>query len=65
MTAKSQTFELVNTGETEALEAVEVSSSRQLMEDTLSTYYLPMELWYTRTIIDKVGLIQVHRLLSH
>ncbi|GJE97920.1 COG4-domain-containing protein [Phanerochaete sordida] len=52
-TAKSQAFEPANSGVADALEAIEASSSRQLMEDTLNTYYLPMEVWYTRTIIDK------------
>lgn len=45
-------------GESEALQAVEMSSSRQLMEDTLNTYYLPLEVWYMRTIIEKVYLSQ-------
>ncbi|EKM55831.1 uncharacterized protein PHACADRAFT_209352 [Phanerochaete carnosa HHB-10118-sp] len=52
-TARSQAFEPVDTGVSDALEAIEASSSRQLMEDTLSTYYVPMEVWYSRTIIDK------------
>lgn len=44
-------------GETElpeVLQAVEAAASRQLFEDTLNTYYIPLEIWYTRTIIDKV-----------
>lgn len=42
--------------EPEALQAIEASASRQLMEDTLNTYYVPMEVWYMRTIIEKVCL---------
>ncbi|CAL1703811.1 unnamed protein product [Somion occarium] len=37
----------------EVLQAVESSSSRRLFEDLLTTYYVPLEVWYTRTIIDK------------
>lgn len=51
-------------GESEALQAVEMSSSRQLMEDTLNTYYLPLEVWYMRTIIEKVYLCQLPSLLN-
>ncbi|KAI0075820.1 COG4-domain-containing protein [Panus rudis PR-1116 ss-1] len=43
----------------EVLQAVESSTSRKLFEDLLSTYYIPLEVWYTRTIIDKA-----HRLSS-
>ena len=54
-TGRSQAFEPENAGVADALQAIEASSSRQLMEDTLNTYYVPMEVWYTRTIIDKVS----------
>jgi conserved oligomeric Golgi complex subunit 4 len=35
-------------------EAVEKSECKKLIEDLLDTYYTPLEVWYTRTIIDKV-----------
>ena len=38
----------------EVIEAVEACATRQLMYDTLDTYYVSLEVWYTRTIIDKV-----------
>lgn len=31
------------------------TSSQALFDQLVTTYYLPMELWYTRTIIDKVS----------
>jgi len=37
----------------EMVEAVEACTTRQLIQDTLDTYYAPLEVWYTRTIIDK------------
>lgn len=33
---------------------IESTRSHQLFEDLLTTYYIPLEIWYTRTIIDKV-----------
>jgi len=33
---------------------IESTACHRLFEDVLTTYYLPLELWYTRTIIDKV-----------
>ncbi|KAF7796521.1 hypothetical protein EIP86_007700 [Pleurotus ostreatoroseus] len=38
---------------TEVMQAVDASASRELFEHVLDTYYIPLELWYTRTIIDK------------
>ena len=35
--------------------AVETSTSCQLFEFALTTYYVPLEVWYMRTILDKVG----------
>ncbi|KAH8102832.1 COG4-domain-containing protein [Cristinia sonorae] len=35
------------------LNAVESSVSRQLMDDMLTTYYIPLEIWYIRSAIDK------------
>jgi len=32
---------------------IESTACHRLFEDVLTTYYLPLELWYTRTIIDK------------
>jgi hypothetical protein len=29
-------------------------ASHRLFEDLLASYYIPLEVWYTRTIIDKV-----------
>ncbi|KAK0197415.1 COG4 transport protein-domain-containing protein [Armillaria mellea] len=39
--------------------SLESTKSHRLFEDLLTTYYIPMEMWYTRTIIDKA-----HRLSS-
>ncbi|KAK7043715.1 Golgi transport complex subunit 4 [Paramarasmius palmivorus] len=39
------------------LTPLESTTSQKLLEDILSKYYIPMELWYIRTIID-----QAHRL---
>jgi len=36
------------------LEAVESSASNKLFDDLLSTYYTPLEVWYTRSAVDKV-----------
>ena len=33
---------------------IENAASRQLFDELLNTYYVPMEVWYARTIIDKV-----------
>lgn len=49
----------------DALQAVELSSSRQLMEDTLNTYYVPLEVWYMRTIIEKVDIRSIWVLKRH
>ena len=43
----------------EGLRAVESSSSKQLFEDMLTTYYIPLESWYARSALDKA-----HRLSS-
>ena len=32
------------------------TASNALFEDLVTRYYIPLEIWYTRTIIDKVGL---------
>ncbi|KAI0340154.1 COG4-domain-containing protein [Trametopsis cervina] len=37
----------------EVIKAVDSCATRQLIHDTLETYYIPLELWYARTIIDK------------
>lgn len=37
------------------LQVLETCASRQLFEDMLSTFYIPMEVWYARTIINKVS----------
>ncbi|KAI9446846.1 COG4-domain-containing protein [Lactarius indigo] len=37
----------------EELKAVESSACNKLFEDLLSTYYIPLEVWYTRSAIDK------------
>lgn len=31
------------------------TASQLLFDQLVTTYYLPMEIWYTRTIIDKVS----------
>ena len=31
------------------------TASQKLFDQLISTYYIPMEVWYTRTIMDKVG----------
>ena len=30
------------------------TASERLFEDLLNKYYIPLEVWYTRTIVDKV-----------
>ncbi|RPD65758.1 COG4-domain-containing protein [Lentinus tigrinus ALCF2SS1-7] len=37
----------------DGVQVLENSRSQQLIEDMLSTYYTPMEVWYARTVIDK------------
>ncbi|OCH95231.1 COG4-domain-containing protein [Obba rivulosa] len=37
----------------EAIEVLEKSSSQKLFDDILTTYYVPLEVWYARTIIDR------------
>ncbi|KAI0003322.1 COG4-domain-containing protein [Russula compacta] len=37
----------------EELKAVESSACNKLFEDLLSTYYTPLEVWYTRSAVDK------------
>ncbi|KAH9951407.1 COG4-domain-containing protein [Amylocystis lapponica] len=37
----------------EGLQVIEACASRQLFEDMLETYYIPLEVWYARTIINK------------
>lgn len=39
------------------LQLVESSRSHQEFVDLLTTCYVPMETWYTRTIIDKVRVL--------
>lgn len=43
----------------EEFQIIESSQSRQLFQTLLETYYIPLEIWYTRGIIDKA-----HRLSS-
>jgi len=38
----------------EEFQIIESSQSRELFRALLETYYLPLEIWYTRSIIDKV-----------
>ncbi|TCD62614.1 hypothetical protein EIP91_006628 [Steccherinum ochraceum] len=45
--------------ESQMLEAVESSASRKLIDNMLSIYYVPLELWYIRTTMEKA-----HRLSS-
>jgi len=35
------------------IRSLESSASHRLFEDLLTSYYVPLEVWYTRTIIDK------------
>ncbi|KAI0693895.1 COG4-domain-containing protein [Cytidiella melzeri] len=44
-------------GTSEAIEAVEKCATRQLLQDALGTYYVPLEVWYARTIIDKAHML--------
>ncbi|PSR75118.1 hypothetical protein PHLCEN_2v9303 [Hermanssonia centrifuga] len=37
----------------EVLKTVESSASRRVFDDALTTYYIPLEVWYLRAIIDK------------
>lgn len=39
------------------LQLVESSRSHQEFDELLVSYYVPMETWYTRTIIDKVFVL--------
>ncbi|KAF8212519.1 COG4 transport protein-domain-containing protein [Mycena galopus ATCC 62051] len=52
----AQPPEVVISSEVATLEA---TASQQLFEDTLTSRYIPLEIWYTRTTIDKA-----HRLSS-
>ena len=38
----------------EEFQIIESSQSRGLFQTLLETYYIPLEFWYTRSIIDKV-----------
>ena len=38
----------------EEFQIIESSQSRELFQALLETYYIPLEIWYTRSIIDKV-----------
>ena len=38
----------------EEMKAVESSACNKLFEDLLATYYTPLEVWYTRSTVDKV-----------
>lgn len=38
---------------------IESTPSHRLFEDLLTTYYLPFEVWYMRTIIDKVSSLNL------
>lgn len=37
------------------LKMIEGTASHELFEELVTAYYIPFEVWYTRTIIDKVG----------
>lgn len=34
---------------------IETCAARQVFEDMLTKYYIPLEVWYTRTIVDKAS----------
>lgn len=38
---------------------VDDTSSNDVFEDLITAYYIPLEIWYTRTIIDKVILFKI------
>lgn len=38
----------------EEIRLVELTTSHQLLENLLKSYYVPLEIWYIRTTIDKV-----------
>lgn len=46
------------------LQLVESSRSHQEFDELLVTYYVPMETWYMRTIIDKVFVLAHIRTLN-
>ena len=46
------------------LKAVEASASCRLFETTLTAYYIPLEVWYTRTILDKVCFLIIYQYTS-
>jgi len=59
----------------EEFQIIESSQSRELFQTLLETYYIPLEVWYTRIIVDKVisqfisrlgnsNPVQAHRLSS-
>lgn len=37
---------------------LEETSSEKLFQHTIFTYFVPLEIWYTRTIVDKAGGFQ-------
>jgi len=39
---------------------IDSTASHQYFEVLLSTYYIPLEIWYTRAIIDKVVVVLVY-----
>jgi hypothetical protein len=41
--------------QTSPLLDLEKTGSQKLFNDIILTYFIPLEIWYTRTIIDKVG----------
>ena len=48
-------------------DCIEATTSHKLFENLLMTYYVPMEIWYTRTVIDKVSLqpVNIDKLLTN
>jgi hypothetical protein len=45
----------------EVIETIESCVTKQIIHDTLDTYYVPLEIYYTRIIIDKVRFSYLNR----
>ncbi|KAI1788436.1 COG4-domain-containing protein [Ganoderma leucocontextum] len=49
----------------ECVEILEKSRASQVFEDMLATCYIPMEVWYARSVIDKAHQLSTHDLSQH
>lgn len=44
---------------------IDNTSSNGVFEDLVTAYYIPLEIWYTRTIIDKVFFFRNRKRVTH